>query len=147
LLGFSQIDWGDILDMSVANITAIQNLYGAYGRRDMETLIKGFAPDIAWHAHGRAGDFPGLGPRKGLDQLREFFHLVTTNVDFSAFSPNEFYADKDKVFVLGHYAMTVKKTGHHFASDFVHVMTFKDGRIVKFDEFLDTAGLAAAYRG
>ena len=133
--------------MSAANITAIQNLYGVYARRDMETLLKGFAPDIEWHAHGHAADFPGLGPRKGIEELREFFNLIAANVEFSAFSPNEFYADKEKVFVLGHYAMTVKKTGRKFASDFVHVMTFKDGRIVKFDEFLDTAGLAAAYRG
>ena len=133
--------------MSVANITAIKNIYGAYGSRDLETVLKGFAADVEWHAHGRPSDFPGLGPRKGVDELREFFQLVGANVDFTAFSPNEFYADKDKVFVLGHYAMTVKKTGHNFASDFVHVMPFKDGRIVKFDEFLDTAGLAAAYRG
>ena len=114
--GFLQIDWGDILTMSVANIAAIQNIYGSYTRRDLETVLKGFAKDVDWHAHGRDSDFPGLGPRKGIEELREFFHLIAANVDFTAFSPAEFYADKDKVFVLGHYAMTVKKTGRKFAS-------------------------------
>jgi ketosteroid isomerase-like protein len=132
--------------MSVANIAAVQNLYGAYARRDMETLFKAFAPDIEWHAHGQAKDFPALGPRKGIAAAREFFEITTGMLEFSAFSPNEFFSDKDKVFVLGHYAMTIKKTGRKFASDFVHVMTLKDGKIAKFDEFLDTALLAAASR-
>jgi ketosteroid isomerase-like protein len=42
--------------------------------------------------------------------------------------------------------MTIKKTGRTMASEFVHIFTFRDGKVVRFREFLDTAQLAEAYR-
>ena len=78
---------------------------------------------------GRASDFPTFGPRKGQAGVQEFFTLVGSNLDFSEFSPKEFYAVGDKVFVLGHYAMTVKKTGKAMASDWVHIFTVAGGKV------------------
>jgi ketosteroid isomerase-like protein len=33
------------------------------------------------------------------------------------------------------------------ASDWAHIFTIRDGKVVKFREFLDTAVAAEAYRG
>ncbi len=49
--------------------------------------------------------------------------------------------------MLGDYAITLKKTGKKMASDWVHVFTFRDGKVAAFREFLDTAAAAEAYRG
>jgi ketosteroid isomerase-like protein len=72
---------------------------------------------------------------------------VADNNDFSEFSPREFYADGEKVFVLGYYAMTLKKNGKKVATDWVHIFTFRGGKVAQFREFLDTALAAEAYRG
>ena len=133
--------------MANANVAIVQNLYAAFGKGDITTIIEGVTSDIAWHSGGRASDYPGFGPRKGQAAVQEFFKIVADNNDFQHFSPREFYADGDKVFVLGDYAMTLKKTGKKFATDWVHVFTFRNGKVSAFREFLDTALAAEAYRG
>ena len=62
------------------------------------------------------------------------------------FEPREFIAQGDKVVSLGNYRWRVKDTGREFKSDFVHIFTIRDGKIVRFREHLDTAAAAAAYK-
>jgi ketosteroid isomerase-like protein len=133
--------------MSNANVTIVQSMYAAFGKGDVATIIAAVTPDIDWHSGGRVSDFPTFGPRKGPKEVGEFFKTVADNNDFSEFSPREFYADGDKVFVLGHYALTLKKNGKKIASDWVHIFTFRGGKVAQFREFLDTALAAEAYRG
>jgi hypothetical protein len=129
------------------NVALVKNLYAAFGKGDIPTIIAALAPDVSWEAVGRNSDFPTFGLRKGPAAVQEFFVLVGSNLDFSDFSPKEFYPIGDKVFVLGHYAMTVKKTGKKMESDWAHVFTIAGGKVVAFREFLDTARAAEAYRG
>ena len=79
--------------------------------------------------------------------MQEFFKIIADNNDFQHFTPREFYATDDKVFVLGDYAITLKKNGKKFATDWIHVFTIKGGKVATFREYLDTALAAEAYRG
>jgi ketosteroid isomerase-like protein len=132
--------------VSNANVSFVQGLYAAFGRGEIPTIIKGLAPEVDWNTTGRREDFPTFGPRKGPGQVDEFFKTVAAHLDFSEFSPREFYAVDDKVFVLGYYAMTLRKNARKVASDWVHIFTIRDGKVVKFKELLDTAVVAEAYR-
>jgi ketosteroid isomerase-like protein len=134
-------------NMSNANITLVQSLYAAFGRGEIATIINAIAPDATWEMVGRAGDFPTFGRRQGPAGVKEFFGLVGSNLDFSEFAPKEFYAAEDRVFALGHYTMTVKKTGKTLASDWIHIFAIRGGKIASFREFLDTASAVEAYRG
>ncbi len=129
------------------NVALAKSLYAAFGKGDIATIIAALAPAVSWEAVGRASDFPTFGARQGPAAVQEFFALVGSNLDFSDFSPKEFFPVGDKVFVLGHYAMTVKKTGKKMESDWVHVFTVAGGKVTAFREFLDTARAAEAYRG
>jgi len=133
--------------MSNANIAHVQSMYAAFERGDVDTIIAGASPNIDWESVGRRSDFPALGPRQGAEQVREFFKIVADNEDFSDFSPREFYAADDRVFVLGSYKLMLKKTGKAVASEWVHVFTFKDGKVTRFREHTDTAQFAEGYRG
>jgi ketosteroid isomerase-like protein len=133
--------------MSNANVTLVQNLYAAYGKGDIPTILAGLTPDVDWHSGGRAQDYPGFGPRKGHTAVADFFKIVAENNEFHHFSPREFYAADDKVFVLGDYEMTFRKSGKKYESDWCHVFTIRNGKVTKFREFLDTAQAADAFRG
>ena len=133
--------------MSQANIAFVQSMYAAFGKGDIATITNALTPDVDWCCNGRPADFPTFGQFTGPEAVNGFFATVAEHNDFAEFSPREFYADGDKVFVLGHYAITVKKTGKMVASDWVHIFTFKNGRVAKFQEFLDTAQAAEAFRG
>ena len=132
--------------MSDANIALVRGLYAARDRGDVEALLAGMTRDIEWHSGGTADDHALFGSREGHAAVGDFFRQVADMHDFSEFAPREFYSDKDKVFVLGNYAMTVKRTGRKFASDFVHIFTIRDGRVSRFREMTDTAALVAANR-
>lgn len=132
--------------MSNANVALVQSLYAAFGRGEIATIVNAMVQNAPWEMVGRATDFPTLGVRKGPDGVRDFFDTVGQHLDFSEFSPDEFYAADDKVFVLGHYTMTLKKTGKPFASDWIHIFTIQDGKVAAFKEFTDTGTLAEAYR-
>jgi uncharacterized protein len=128
------------------NIALAKSLYAAFGKGDTATIVAAMAADADWETVGRTSDFPTFGPRKGSPAVQEFFNLVGSNLEFSEFTPKDFYPVGDKVFVLGHYAMKVKKTGKAMTSDWVHIFTIADGKVKAFREFLDTARAAEAYR-
>ena len=58
----------------------------------------------------------------------------------------EFVAQGDKVAALGHYAWHVKSTGRGWESDFVHVLTVRDGKVTRFQEYTSTAAFVEAFR-
>ena len=66
--------------------------------------------------------------------------------DASAFTPRDFHASGDKVFVRGHYAWTIRKTGKSVSTEWLHIFTVHDGKLVNFEEFTDTAQFAEAMR-
>jgi uncharacterized protein len=130
--------------MSDSNIALVQSMYAAYGRGEIDNVVAEMTRDVEWHSGGIQQDHALFGPREGHDNVRDFFRQTFETFEFSEFAPREFYADKDKVFVLGNYAMTARRTGRQFASDFVHIFTLRDGRVSKFREMTDTARLLAA---
>lgn len=132
--------------MSQANVEFVQSLYAAFLRGDIAALIQGAAPDVHWEIAGRRDDYPLFGVRKGHAGMQDFFSSLPQLQDTIAFTPKEFYASGDKVFVLGHYAWTIRKSGRKVASDWAHVFTIGDGKVTRFHEFTDTAQYAGAHR-
>ena len=133
--------------MSAANIALVQGLYAAFGRGDIAHIVAALAPDVSWQVIGRPSDYPTFGARKGQPAVSEFFRLVAENQDATDFSPRDFHAAGDMVFVLGHYAWKIRKTGKAVDSDWVHIFAVKNGKVTAFREFTDTAQYAQAYRG
>lgn len=133
--------------MSNANIGLVQSLYAAFGRGDIATIIAAMAPDVIWHLHGRPSDHPAFGEFKGPHGVQRFFGIIAEAQTADAFSPRQFFAVDDEVFVLGHYAWTMKKTGKKVDTDWVHIFTVKGGKVAAFNEFADTAQFAEAMRG
>ncbi len=123
----------------------VQNLYAAFGRGDLETIIQAVSADVEWREVGRPEDFPVYGQRRGPAGVREFFAILGREVDFIQFSPNEIIPAGDRVFVFGHSLLEVRRTGRRVDTDWIHAFRIADGKVVKFDDFADTAQFAEAY--
>ena len=132
--------------MSEAGISLVKGMYESFGRGDIGGVIAGLTPDIHWRVNGERSDYPLFGVWNGSAEVMQFFASVAEQEQFSEFSPKEFYATGDRVFVLGKYAGTIAKTGRAFASEFVHVFTLRGGKVCKFHEFNDSARFVAAWR-
>lgn len=140
--------------MSVeTNTKTVQQVYenfgeleGAGGKRaDMQPLLSLYSDDVEWHVPKMEG-VPFAGPRRGIAGVRDFFAAVTDGLDVPKFEPHEYIAQGDKVVTLGRYSWRVKATGREFSSDFAHVCTLRDGKIVRFHEYMDTAAEVRAHK-
>ena len=128
--------------MSQQNIGVVQRGYEAFGRGDLDTLLSLLDADVEWKTPG-ASDLPTAGTRRGVGQVREFFGTVSELFDFELFEPRTFIADGDRVVVLGVDRLKVKGTGNTVSEEWCHVFTLRNEKIVAFQEFLDTAAIAA----
>lgn len=134
--------------MDSGTIGIVQAAYAAFGKGDVPGVIALLTPDVHWESVGNPADFPALGPKTGTAAVEAQFRMLGGLLSFQSFEPRQFFAaGPDTVFVLGHYDRTVIKTGRPANSDFVHVFVIRDGKIVSYREFQDTATLAAAWRG
>ncbi len=127
------------------NTRVVQDAYAAFSRGDTQALLANFADDIAWSAvYGTGSHVPTSGERRGKAAVAEFFKQVAANVNFSRFDPREFIATGDTVVALGHYTATTP-IGKQFDSDFAMVFTLRHGKVVRFQEFCNSAAIDAAY--
>jgi uncharacterized protein len=128
------------------NTKVIQGAYAAFLRQDIPGVLASVDDDVVWKPVTGAGrHVPTAGERRGKASIAEFFKVVGETTHFSRFEPKQFVAQGDKVVALGHYAATTP-AGGAFDSDFVMVFTLRDGKIIEFQEFLDSAAINAAFQ-
>ena len=127
------------------NTATIQQAYNNFNTGNIEGLLDQMSDNITWQLPEIEG-VALAGKRTGRDGVKDFFATLARDQDVIEFEPREFVAQGDKVISLGHYRWRVKDTGREYASDFVHIFTVRDGKIVAFREHFDTAVVAAAYQ-
>lgn len=133
--------------MSEANLAAVQAIYAAFGRGDVEALLDAMTDDVEWREVGRPSDFPAFGDRRGKAEVANFLRFVGESADFTAFEVGAMDAAGDKVFVTGFNSRVFKRTGKTAAAEWCQIFTFREGKVARFIEYIDTAPIAEAYRG
>jgi uncharacterized protein len=127
------------------NVAVVQKAYAAFGNGDIGGVLATFDEHIVWNSVTGAAPFvPLAGERRGIAAVAEYFSIVGTHLQFSRFEPQHYVAQGDKVVALGRYAATTS-AGGSFDSEWVMIFTLRDGKVVEFKEFLDSAALNAAF--
>jgi ketosteroid isomerase-like protein len=111
----------------------------------MPGVFDTLAPDVVWRLVGRPADVPYAGEFRGHAGTQKFFEGLGGAIDILEFGPSEIIEGGDKIVALGREQSRVKATGRTYETDWVHVFHVKDGKIVKFQEFMDTATMAKAF--
>lgn len=129
----------------VTNTEIIQKGYENFGSGNIPGLLELFAENIGWEVP-EIENAPFSGSREGIEAVGKFFEQLVEAEDITRFEPLEFIAQNDKVVVLGESAATVKATGRSYETDWVHVFTVHDGKIINFHEFFDNAAATKAFQ-
>lgn len=129
----------------ISNTKIVQNVYENFRSGDIKALLNLLSEDIEWQLP-EIENVPFGGKRRGHEEMGQFFASLVDTQEVQHFEPREFIAHEDKVVALGHYAWHVKSTGREFGGDFAHVFTIRDGKVIRFHEYMDTAAAAAAHR-
>jgi ketosteroid isomerase-like protein len=127
------------------NLDVVRSVYAAFGRGDFEAILAALDPQVSWRTPG-APDLPTAGLRHGVPAVRDFFGLLMNTFDFADFLPRDFLAAGDKVVVLGTSREGPKGTGRLVDFRWVHVFTFRNDKIVAFEEPADVSQLVAEFR-
>lgn len=130
--------------MSQENVNIVQGLYGAFGRGDIPSVIAALDPEVEWLEAENfiyADNNPYVGPEAVLEGV---FMRIGSEWDGFVVSPKEVLDAGDTVIGHGYYSGTYKKNGNHVKAQFAHFFTFQGAKVIKFQQYTDTAQFARA---
>jgi hypothetical protein len=111
-----------------ANLEKAKQAYAAFAAGDVEAASADLGDDIEWIVPGNSAI---SGTYRGKHEVIGFW-MGLAEKSFTT-TPEHFLADDERVVVL----TSTTADGH--TSDSVDVMTFRDGKVVKFQTASDTA--------
>ena len=120
------------------NLEIIRSTYEGPTSENAQHLLEALAEDVEWT---EAAGFPYGGTYIGADAIiaNVFSRLTSEWNDYKA-SVHAYHEVKDKDIIIaeGVYSGTYKKTGKAFQADFSHVWKLKNGKIIKFKQYVDS---------
>jgi ketosteroid isomerase-like protein len=122
------------------NVRLLKNLYDAFGRGDIPAVLGAMSSDMRWHqAEGNPYMPSGeawVGPDAVLGNL---FMKLGAEWDGFTVHPRLFHGAGDTVIVEARYSGTYKPTGKGMDAQVCHVWDVKDGKVTRFQQYVDTA--------
>jgi ketosteroid isomerase-like protein len=128
------------------NIGLIRKIYAAFGAGDVQAILDSVADGADWINHGPV-TVPYAGSRSGKTQILEFFQAIADSTTGGKVIAGNFIAQGDTVVALGSYKATVRNTGAEIDTPVAHIFTVRDGKVVRWEGFSDSALVAAAHTG
>jgi len=123
-----------------SNVETTKRGYEFFQRGDIPSLISDLIDDnCTWISPGPKDKLPWAGTFKGKREIANFFAQVGQNLEFSEFAPREMIQQGDTVVVLGTLTGRAKKTGKAVKNEWAHVFKYRQGKVVFFQEYIDTA--------
>ena len=126
-------------------IKTVQDLYAAFGRGDVATILSKLSPDVSWEVEGPA-EISITGIRRGPEAVKGFFQAIANDHADPKLVTTEYLSSADSVATFGRYQCTIKKTGKRGDSPVAHLFKFRECKIVRFVDHIDTAAFVEAAR-
>ena len=121
----------------MTNLEIVKSTYeGKTSEENGRNLAEHVAANITWT---EAKGFPYGGTYTGLENITKnvFSRLGSEWIDYK-FTPEDYVASGDKVVAYGTYSGTYKATGRFMEARVAHVWKLRAGKIVSFEQFVDS---------
>jgi uncharacterized protein len=127
-----------------SQVDSLKIAYAAIAVGDVPTVLSMMDDQIEWT---EAEGFPYHGTYHGHDEVvQNVFARLVTEWDRFTVTPNEYIDAGDTVVALGRYSATWPPTEKSFECDFAHVWEFRNGKAVRFRQYVDSALVQEAMR-
>jgi ketosteroid isomerase-like protein len=130
----------------MSNVEIVTEMYAAFLRGDFDTLYASLDAEIEW-AEPELDALPYPGLTRGREAVaNQVFPKIGETYERLEFHPEQVIDGGDVVTVLGR---AFAKGPHHPEETFpfAHVMRLREGRVVRFDHFVDTHRIARTLAG
>ena len=124
-------------------VNVIKNFYAALARGDVPSVLGLLDSEVQWTEAERFPYYSGTwhGPQAVLDNLLK--RLAKDWEGFSA-TAEDFIVEGNRIAAFGIYAGKYRRTGKSMTAPFAHVWTLRDGKIMNFLMYTDTAKVLEA---
>jgi ketosteroid isomerase-like protein len=120
----------------------VEAAYAAYARKDMAAIAALFDPECELY---QSALLPWGGLHRGHAGLQRFFERLVTEIDTQIVGETLFEAG-DRVVSIGRTRGVAQATEARFELPAVHVYTVADGRIRRYEAYVDTPAMLEAIR-
>ena len=128
-------------DMPEDNIQVVKAVYDAFGLGDVPANFGLYHPEAEVYQSSR---LPWGGEYRGHEELDVFLAKLTGAIE-SEVEPERFIDDGEgHVVQIGRTRGTVRETGARFDVPETHVWTVEDGKVMRFESYIDTAKMREA---
>lgn len=128
------------------NTTTIDNLYKAFATGDIPTVLGIMDAKITWNeAEGNAyaDGNPYIGPEAVLNGV---FGRIGADHDYFNLTDIKLHnMDDNQVLATLRYKAKVKKNGAEYDAQVAHHWTLKEGKVIAFQQYVDTKKLNDAF--
>lgn len=127
------------------NIALVQGLYEAFAKRDIASMLSALSPTVEWGEPSNPFN-PAGGTRHGHAGFLEWVKVGNEAEEVLVLETRDFLANSNSVAVVGFTKCRARRTGKEYETEFVHLVTLKDGKVQRFREFFDTYAAGEAFR-
>jgi ketosteroid isomerase-like protein len=131
------------------NTSVVREMYEALTRGDIATVVNLFCEDAVLEVHGPSS-IPFAGRFLGRGGLEAFFQVVGHHTERPTEEHipevHELIAQGDKVVAIGMDRVRSRSTARTYEGWWVHVIEFRDGRVTRLREYVDTAAASDVFR-
>jgi len=130
--------------MSAENVTLVKGIYHSLAAGDVAAAVAAMSPAIEWNEAENfpyADGNPYIGPEAILGGV---FARLASEWDGFHVEPEQFLDAGDTVVVIGRYAGSWRATGAAMNPQAAHIWTLADGKVVRFQQLVDTLAVARA---
>ena len=129
----------------MSNIDRYKRFMARFAARDFASMREMMDENVRSENLAPA-NVPIAGDRNGVDALMDYFVLAAEpTADYEFLEAKRWLESGEVVVAIGREAYRIKSTGKRAETPFVHETHWKDGRLVFWREFYDTAAMQEAY--
>jgi ketosteroid isomerase-like protein len=125
------------------NIELVRGLYAAFAAGDVQRFLGQLSPDVSW---SEAEGFPYADGNPYVGVAGVVSVLERLAADWSDFrvEVRELAGGPEVVTMFGRYRATHARTGRPLDAQVAHTWWLRDGKVVRFQQMVDTAAVARA---
>ncbi len=120
-------------------------MYSAFSRGDVAAILSHLAEDVSWEFDAPK-EISWGGIRRGPAEVVGFFEGIAAEHGDPKLDMSDFLESGDSVAVFGRYEATVGPSATRVSSPVAHLFKFRDGKVVRYVNLINTGAFVEAMK-
>jgi uncharacterized protein len=123
--------------MNGKNLETVSKIYEALNKKDLPFMLSAVDPQITV---SQTDELPWGGNYQGVEGLKNFLAKLLQHTD-SKVTVDEYFEAGNQVVAIGRSAGEVRGGQTKFDVRVVHIWTINEGKIIRFEPYIDTPAM------